>query len=492
MSFGGFQGASFSSSHVFSPSELVSEGQPVLQIGVKNTKKKAPLRPWKAGGAITQTMMTQDNRARPRGSSKAMQENRCPNTSSGEPPPPLKPLDALNNIGRANACDTPLRLFGALIRHTDNKTRRTTKPLSINYFVVELGCARSTICAALADLEKRGWLHVIRRRNAADGAWLVNEYEIWSDIRPGQPWEYKNRRRKCERRKPPKVRHQDVRGVHWVGKGFTAEPREEDDFADDVAELMELAAEPVEAEAKPIKLIEPAAEPVELAETWDLVTQEREKLMEEQGRDPGHPDEPPREKRDEVSKSFVDLAERAERRGIPQMQGNPLRFVVCVMLAEWLRWRGSDRHPTYLIDRGHSLFCLPGDMARLRVWFSRKYLEQRARASPAPVHEERRRPRVIIETPFSDEDRSALEALKQVLKLPLGEAVPNPGERAAKPDPSARPGCEYPTSSGVCGAHAVEVLEVTKGVYRIACQAHQGAPWYLPNEPPSPAGDDEE
>ena len=431
------------------------------------------------------------------------------NKSSAEIPR-FKPLDATNNFGHANAADTPYRLFGKLILNTDNNTRRMCEIHSISYMAAELGVAPRTVCSAIAELKVRGWVSVIRRRRRSDGKWLANDYEIWADIQPGRPWEYKPRRRKCKPRKQRKQRDFSADGVELVddGENFAATSANElDDFAFDLveevddelavepvehavepvehaAEPVELAAEPVELAAEPVEL---AAEPVELAEVWELVERERVMLMDELERDPGHPDDPPREKRDEVSQSFVDLAERAKRRGISQMQGDPLRFVVRVMLAEWLRWRGSDRHPSYLIDRGHSLYCLPGDMRRLRVWFSRKYLEQRTRAPP-PMPAERRIPRVILETPFSDEDRSALEALKKVLKPPLGEAAPNSGEKTAKPEPFVRPGCEYPTAAGVCAAHAVDMLEVAEKVYRATCQAHKHALWYLPNEPSSPAG----
>lgn len=426
------------------------------------------------------------NRAGSRSSSKLRKNQHHAEGSRHPSLPPLNVVKANNNLDYAHVRYMKREVMRVLLQRVNNNTRRLNAPMSYSLLAEELDCCKTAAIDAVNELVATGWLIRIRSLDA-NGDWAPNMYEIRCDIEPGQPFRRPpNGRRRNVRKSPARVRH--IVPQEFVPKPAEPEPTQWSPSP----VLVESVPELVEAEAKPAEFMEPAVEPVELAETWDLVTQEREKLMEEQGRDPGHPDDPPREKRDEVSQSFVDLAERAKRRGIPQMQGDPLRFVVCVMLAEWLRWRGSDRHPTYLIDRGHSLFCLPGDMARLRVWFSRKYLEQRARASPAPVHEERRRPRVILEKPFSDEDRSALEALKKVLKPPLEEAAPDSGESTATPEPYVRPSCEYPTSNGVCGAHAVKMLEVTKGVYRVACQAHQGALWYLPNEPPSPAGDDEE
>lgn len=426
------------------------------------------------------------NRAGSRSSSKLRKNQHDAEGEQKSALSPLNPMKALNRLRAGNVRYLKFEVMDYLISQTNNKTRRPLRPLSYSRIAGNLDCCKAAVIEAVNELVATGWLIRIRNR-AADGDWLSNTYEIRCDIEPGQPFERPpNGRRRNVKKSPARVRH--IVPPEFVPKPAELEPTRWSPSSELVESVPKPAA-PEKLMSKPAELApKPAAESVELAETWEVVERERVMLMDELGRDPGHPDEPPREKRDEVSKSLIDLTARAKQRGIPQMQGDPRRFVVRVMLAEWLRWRGSDSRPTYLIDRGHSLFCLPGDMARLRVWFSRKYLEQKARASPPPMQEERRRPRVILETPFSDEDRSALEALKKVLKPPLGEAAPNSGEKTAKPESFVRPGCEYPTAAGVCAAHAVDMLEVAEKVYRATCQAHKHALWYLPNEPSSPAG----
>lgn len=96
------------------------------------------------------------------------------------------------------------RVMDALILRADRKTRRLTELMSKRDLAEHLGCSSATVHKAIRELLDRKWLICVRREGGP-GAGLLNVYEIWCDIRPGEPFPCppNGRRRQVKPRKKP-------------------------------------------------------------------------------------------------------------------------------------------------------------------------------------------------------------------------------------------------------------------------------------------------
>lgn len=95
-------------------------------------------------------------------------------------------------------------VMATFILLADRKTRRLMELMRKQDLAKELDCSSATIDAAIRELVDKKWL-VCVRRNGGPGAGLLNVYEIWCDIRPGEPYPRppNGRRRQMKPRKQP-------------------------------------------------------------------------------------------------------------------------------------------------------------------------------------------------------------------------------------------------------------------------------------------------